>query len=132
MAADIIVHSPDYVLVGDDQRQHMELYKKLAERYGVEKIAEPIYSETPRIMSIKDPTKKMSKSLGDANCIYIDDDAETIEKKIAKAPTTTEGIENLKQIAKGLGWHAGIIAESDMASSKRKLAQIIIDEFTKS
>lgn len=100
MAADIILSDCDAVIVGEDQVQHMEFYRRTCKRLGIEKIAETVLTETPRIMSIKDPTKKMSKSLGDDHCLYLGDDN---HKKVMGAPTTPEGISNLKQIAKGLG-----------------------------
>lgn len=100
MAADIILSGVDAVIVGEDQLQHMEFYRKTCRRMGIKKIAKTILTDTPRIMSIKDPTKKMSKSLGDEHCLYIGEDN---SKKIMKAPTTPEGLENLKQIARAIG-----------------------------
>lgn len=102
MAADIILSDADEVIVGEDQLQHMEFYRRTCKRLGVKKIAKTLLTKTPRIMSIKDPTKKMSKSLGDEHCLYLGDH-EANRKKIMKAPTTPKGIENLKIIAKGLG-----------------------------
>lgn len=102
MAADIILSGCDVVIVGEDQLQHMEFYRRTCKRIGIKKVAKTLLTETPRIMSIKDPTKKMSKSLGDAHCLYLGDH-EANRKKIMKAPTTTDGIKNLKQVAKGLG-----------------------------
>lgn len=102
MAADIILAEPDYVIIGEDQLQHMEFYRRTCKRLGINHIAKNLLTETPRIMSIKDPTKKMSKSLGYDHCLYLGDD-EANAKKIMKAPTTPEGIKNLKQIARGLG-----------------------------
>lgn len=102
MAADIILSDADEVIVGEDQLQHMEFYRRTCKRLGIKKVAKTLLTETPRIMSIKDPTKKMSKSLGDAHCLYLGDHEEN-RKKIMKAPTTQEGIANLKLIARGLG-----------------------------
>lgn len=102
MAADIILSGADVVIVGEDQLQHMEFYRRTCKRLGIKKIAKTLLTETPRIMSIKDPTKKMSKSLGDEHCLYLGDN-EANRKKIMKAPTTPAGIKNLKLIAKGLG-----------------------------
>lgn len=101
MAADIILSEADAVIIGEDQIQHMEYYRRTCERMGITKVATNILTNTPRIMSISDPSKKMSKSLGDLHCIYIWDHEEN-EKKIKKSPTTPEGIANLKQIAKWL------------------------------
>ena len=89
MAADIIISDCDAVIVGDDQEPHMHFYREIARRNGY-KEAITIKSDNPRIMSISDPNKKMSKSLGDEHCIYLDDDIDTLTKKIMKAPTTPE------------------------------------------
>lgn len=62
MACDIIISECDGVIVGDDQEPHMHFYREIARRNGY-KEAITIKSDTPRIMSIKDPSKKMSKSL---------------------------------------------------------------------
>jgi len=102
MAADIILSGADVVIVGEDQLQHMEFYRRTCKRLGIKKIAETLLTKTPRIMSIKDPTKKMSKSLGDEHCLYLGDH-EANRKKIMKAPTTFDGVINLENIANGLG-----------------------------
>lgn len=103
MAADIIVSDADAVIVGDDQEPHMHFYREIARRNWY-KEAITIKSDTPRIMSIKDTSKKMSKSLGDEHCIYLDDTLEQLTEKIMKAPTTPEGIENLKVISQLYGF----------------------------
>jgi len=127
MAADIILSNCDYVIIGEDQIQHMEFYRRTCERMGIKKVASNIMTDTPRIMSIFDPTKKMSKSLGDKHCLYIWDHEEN-EKKIKKAPTTPEWIENLKQIAKWLGI---IFDENKCWESKKILIQKIENIFNK-
>ena len=99
MASDIIVSECDAVIVGDDQEPHMHFYREIARRNGY-KEAMTIKSDTPRIMSIKDPSKKMSKSLWDEHCIYLDDSLEELTEKIMKAPTTPEGVGNLLAISK--------------------------------
>lgn len=119
MAADIILADPDYVIIGEDQLQHMEFYRKTCKRLGIKKVAKNLLTETPRIMSIKDPTKKMSKSLGDEHCIYLGEDC---TQKIMKAPTTPEGVKNLKQIAKGFGLEYD---EMNNKKSKENLIQAI-------
>lgn len=102
MAADIILSDADVVIVGEDQIQHMEFYRRTCKRLGIKKVAKTLLTNTPRIMSTKDPTKKMSKSLGGAHCLYLGDHAEN-RKKILKAPTTKDGLKNLKAICDGLG-----------------------------
>jgi len=119
MAADIILSDCDAVIVGEDQIQHMEFYRRTCKRLGIKKVAKTILTETPRIMSIKDPTRKMSKSLGDAHCLYIGDHDEN-RRKIMKAPTTPEGIANLRQIADGLG-----VSYSDSGNMKEFKEAII-------
>lgn len=98
MAADILLYNADVVPVGQDQKQHLELTRDLAERvnaiYGSDtfKVPEPyIPPRGTRIMSLGDPTKKMSKSDENAkNSIYLMDDAKTITKKIKSAVTDGE------------------------------------------
>lgn len=103
MASDIIISGCDAVIVGDDQEPHMHFYREIARRNGY-KEAITIKSDTPRIMSIKDPSKKMSKSLWDEHCIYLDESLESLTGKIMKAPTTPEWVENLKAISKLYGF----------------------------
>lgn len=117
MAADIILSGADVVIVGEDQLQHMEFYRRTCKRLGIKKVAETLLTETPRIMSIKDPTKKMSKSLGDEHCLYLGDDN---FKKVMGAPTTPDGIANLKQIATGLGVEYD---ETKNGESKRRIIE---------
>lgn len=119
MACDIIISDCEAVIVWDDQEPHMHFYREIARRNWY-KEAITIKSDTPRIMSIKDPTKKMSKSLWDEHCIYLEDSQP--EEKIMKAPTTPEWIENLKAISK-LYWFE--YDESKNKESKERLIQII-------
>ena len=103
MACDIIISECDGVIVGDDQEPHMHYYREVARRHGY-KEAITIKSDSPRIMSIKDPKQKMSKSLGDAHCIYLDETIETITEKIMKAPTNQEWLDNLYAISSLYGF----------------------------
>ena len=95
MAADILMYKADAVPVGQDQFQHIELTRKVARffnnKFG-ETFPEPkdLITETPKIMSLLDPTKKMSKSHGPKSYIAINDESETIQKKMRKAISTTE------------------------------------------
>lgn len=93
-AADILIYRAEKVPVGEDQVQHVELTRKVARwfnnTYGQYfKQPEPILTKAKRIMSIIDPTKKMSKSYGDNHCIYLTDEPDVILNKIKKAPTGT-------------------------------------------
>jgi tryptophanyl-tRNA synthetase len=94
MASDILIYQPDFVPVGDDQKQHVELTRDVAvrfnHRYGdTFKIPQPLIpKQGARIMSLSDPTKKMSKSEGeDRGCIYLLDDPAVVRKKIMSAVT---------------------------------------------
>lgn len=98
MACDIIISNCDGVIVGDDQEPHMHFYREIARRNWY-KEAVTIKSDTPRIMSIKDPSKKMSKSLGDDHCIYLDDSLSDLMRKIRSAPSTEDGLKNLELIS---------------------------------
>ncbi len=96
MAADILLYDTDLVPVGDDQRQHLELTRDLAQRwntrYGdtftVPSAAIPPAGGGARIMDLQDPVHKMSKSAGsDAGLIYLFDDPKVIERKVKRAVT---------------------------------------------
>jgi tryptophanyl-tRNA synthetase len=95
MAADILLYQADMVPVGEDQRQHLELCRDIVgffqHRYGEGTFTMPeayVGKMGARIMSLQDPTKKMSKSdENDKNRISIIDDAKQIEKKIKTAAT---------------------------------------------
>lgn len=95
-AADILIYHATAVPVGIDQDQHVELTRQIARffnnRFG-QTFAEPktLHTETPKVMSLLEPDKKMSKSLGDSHCIYLDDEPEIISKKISRAVTDTGG-----------------------------------------
>ncbi len=99
MAADILAYNADLVPVGDDQRQHLEITRNIAERFN------SIYGETfkipeayipkigARIMGLQNPTKKMSKSAPDINDkILLTDEPDVIRKKVKKAVTDSEGV----------------------------------------
>ena len=98
MAADILLYDATHVPVGEDQKQHLELCRDIAQKFnndfGIEdflKVPEPlIQKEFSRIMSLKDGSKKMSKSeLSDLSRINLTDDKDQIINKIKKAKTDT-------------------------------------------
>ena len=99
MASDIILYDTDLVPVGDDQKQHLELARDLAERFNNRysptfTVPEPlIREEGARIMSLQDPEAKMSKSDSDVNgyLLLLDDEA-TIRRKIKRSVTDSIGI----------------------------------------
>ena len=96
MAADILLYDSSHVPVGEDQKQHLELCRDIAQKFNNDygatdflKVPEPlIQKEFSRIMSLKDGTKKMSKSdLSDLSRINLTDDKDIIINKIKKAKT---------------------------------------------
>ena len=96
MAADILLYDATHVPVGDDQKQHLELCRDIAQKFNNDfkaenffKVPEPlIQKEFSRIMSLKDGTKKMSKSeLSDLSRINLTDSSDEIINKIKKAKT---------------------------------------------
>lgn len=94
MAADILLYQTDVVPVGIDQKQHVELCRDVAERFnqiypGTFTVPEPVISQNgKKIMSLADPTKKMSKSDENVNAVvYILDDRDTIIRKFKRAVT---------------------------------------------
>ena len=114
-AADILAYKGTHVPVGEDQKQHLELTRDIADKFnrdfgapGFFPLPEPV-TDGPgtRIMSLKDGTRKMSKSdPSDLSRINLTDDADTIAKKIKKArtdpepvPETTEGLDARPEVA---------------------------------
>ena len=94
MAADILLYKPAIVPVGEDQKQHVELTRQLAKKFNATfgetfSLPEVRLNQGARIMSLADPSKKMSKSLGPAHYIALSDDEMTIRKKIGRAVTDT-------------------------------------------
>ncbi|MFH1098885.1 MAG: tryptophan--tRNA ligase [Candidatus Uhrbacteria bacterium] len=107
MAADILAYAsmrnhqepnskfqPVHVPVGHDQLQHIELTNDIAQwfnnRFGETfPTIKPILTPSARVMSLKDPTKKMSKSLGGDHCLFLDDPPEEVERKLRSAVTDT-------------------------------------------
>ena len=94
MAADILLYRADHVPVGEDQKQHVELTRDLAERFNKAfgktfVVPEPIIREEgARVMALDDPTKKMSKSAGSANSyIALMDAPDVMRRKIRRAVT---------------------------------------------
>ena len=99
MAADILLYQTDVVPVGVDQKQHLELTRTIAERFNavygdVFTIPEPYIAKVgAKIMSLQDPSKKMSKSDENPNgSIYLMDDADTVARKLKRAVTDSEGV----------------------------------------
>jgi len=96
-AADILLYDADAVPVGEDQRQHLELTRNLAQRFNARYGDTFVVPEaliptgaSAKILDLQDPTAKMSKSLGDAGTINLMDDPAAIVRKIKRAVTDTE------------------------------------------
>ena len=95
MAADILLYQPDYVPVGEDQKQHVELTRNVAQRFNhvygdVFKIPEPYIPKAgARIMGLTDPTGKMSKSIPDG-CVFLMEKPEDIQRKFKRAVTDSD------------------------------------------
>ena len=104
MAADILAYLATHVPVGDDQKQHLELSRDIAQKFnndfGVEFFPQPeplIYGSATRVMSLRDGNKKMSKSdPSDFSRILLTDDDDTISAKIKKAKSDSELIPSSK------------------------------------
>jgi tryptophanyl-tRNA synthetase len=109
MAADILIYKATHVPVGDDQKQHLELCRDIAIKFNADfgvdffPIADPvIMGAATRVMSLRDGTKKMSKSdPSDLSRINLTDSAEDIAKKIRKAKTDAEGLPSEAEGLKG-------------------------------
>jgi tryptophanyl-tRNA synthetase len=115
MAADVLAYRAGVVPVGDDQRQHVELMRDIAERFNARfgdtlQVPEGRYPEVgARIMNLQDPTSRMSTTYGpEQGTVYILDEAEVVRKKVRSAVTDSgtevrrapdkEGITNLIEI----------------------------------
>ncbi|WP_437130199.1 tryptophan--tRNA ligase [Peptostreptococcus russellii] len=109
MASDILLYKADVVPVGDDQKQHMELARDLAERFNNRfsdtfVVPEGYYPKgTSRVMSLQEPLKKMSKSDSNENgYILLAESADSTAKKIKKAVTDSVGVVNYSDEQPGL------------------------------
>lgn len=132
-AADIILYDAQFVPIGEDQVQHLELSRTLARKFNNkfgETFVEPqaLLTKTPRIMSLQDPSKKMSKSQPDG-CLFIDDSPEEIERKVMSAVTDSgseikydrqnkAGISNLLEIYSSLSDQEISVLEQEFNGKK--------------
>ena len=95
MAADILLYQPDFVPVGEDQKQHCELTRDVAQRFNsiygdVFKVPEPYIPKTgARVMSLNAPDSKMSKSIPEG-CIFMMEKPEDIQRKFKRAITDSD------------------------------------------
>jgi len=117
-AADILIYKADYVPVGEDQRQHLELTREIANRFNNQVgkeyfvLPETLFSETPKIKSTADPAKKMSKSAGEKHNISVFAEDARIMKQVKSAVTDTgdsdpsqmsDGVKNLFELLRATG-----------------------------
>jgi tryptophanyl-tRNA synthetase len=130
-AADILLYQPKAVPVGEDQRQHLELTRDLAERFNSRfgmtfTIPEAhILKETAKIYDLQNPTAKMSKSAADPKgLVNLMDDDSTIAKKIKSAVTDTDTSirvdwENKPGVSNLLSIHSSVSGESLLSLEER-------------
>ncbi|MDO8970590.1 MAG: tryptophan--tRNA ligase [Saprospiraceae bacterium] len=154
-AADILIYHADYVPVGKDQEQHLELSRNIAQRFnhqfGKEYFVhpEPLFTETPKILSPADPTKKMSKSLGEKHYINLFGEENRIRKQIKSAVTDTGetaagemsvGVKNLFELLRAcnnmeahnslmLDYQAGALRYSDLKESVANAVVALVNPF---
>ena len=149
MAADILIYDANVVPVGDDQLQHLELTRTVVRKFNArfgQTFIEPkgLLTKTPRVMSLKDPLKKMSKSDPDG-CLFLDDTPEAIQKKIARAVTDSDatvaydverkpGLSNLLEIYGALTYmEPAMVAKEFSGESysvlKTRLTEVVIEYF---
>src|SRR6056300_1616153 len=155
MAADILLYDASHVPVGDDQKQHLELCRDIAQKFNNDfqcedflKVPEPlIQKEFSRIMSLKDGTKKMSKSeLSDLSRINLTDDKDLIINKIKKAktdplpmPNTPKELDERPEAKNLLGIYSSLtkstleksvenFAGKNFSEFKQKLSEVLVDK----
>lgn len=152
MAADILLYQTEVVPVGDDQKQHVELTRDLAERFNSRygqtfTVPKPvIQKDTARIYDLQNPTSKMSKSSeSDAGVLWLLDEPSKTAKKIMRAVTDAEGsvrfdreekpgVSNLLTIYSALTGRSIEQLESEYAGRgygdfKKGLAEVVVEEF---
>lgn len=94
-AADILIYRADYVPIGQDQKQHLELSRDIAQRFNNQVgkdyfvLPEALFTEVPKVLSTADPSRKMSKSAGEKHYINLFADDKRIQKQIRSAVTDT-------------------------------------------
>ena len=155
MAADILLYDSTHVPVGDDQKQHLELCRDIAQKFNNDfnavnffKVPEPlIQNKFSRIMSLKDGTKKMSKSdPSDLSRINLTDKKDEIINKIKKAktddqlmPESAKNLDNRPEVENLLGIYSSLkdqnleksiteFKRKNFSEFKEKLSDIIVDK----
>lgn len=126
MAADIMMNDPDVIIVGKDQVAHIDLCNDISKRVGG-KYYKYEFGDVDKIMSLIDPTKKMSKSAGEKHVLYLFD--EDYFSKLKKANMNEEGLKNIQLIAKYLDVDYEKI-DSNL-KLKEEISRKMIDKFEK-
>lgn len=129
MAADILLYKSNLVPVGDDQKAHIDLTNEIGHKFNsmfgeTFESVKTVKAEGARIMSLKDSSKKMSKT-GDEG-IALSDEPDTIREKIKKAVTDEAGIKNLIDIYSLLGGKKPEVQEGQYAGFKSELADVVV------
>jgi tryptophanyl-tRNA synthetase len=138
MAADILLYQAGIVPVGDDQSQHLELARDIAQRFN------SLYGETfvmpathlptvgARVMGLDDPTQKMSKSsTGAGHAIALLDDPKVIQKKIMRATTDSQPAVDVENMGAGVANLLAIGQACDPSLSKESVAGLRYGDFKK-
>lgn len=135
-AADILLYKGELVPVGADQVQHVELTRDIARWFNNKyqtayfPEAKPLLTPTARIMSLAEPDKKMSKSLGAKNWIGIDESLDAIYAKIKKAVTSFDGQASLQAIYEAFRDDmAGEFEAEKMSATKKIIADGLFSHF---
>jgi tryptophanyl-tRNA synthetase len=117
-AADILIYRADFVPIGKDQEQHLELSRNIAERFNFQfgkeyfVCPQPLFTDVPKLLSLADPNKKMSKSLGEKHYINLFGDEVIVRKQVRTAVTDTgpsadgamsAGVKNLFELLRACG-----------------------------
>jgi tryptophanyl-tRNA synthetase len=98
-AADILIYKADYVPIGKDQEQHLELSRNIAARFNHQfgkeyfQHPEPLFTDVPKLLSLADPNKKMSKSLGEKHYVNLFGDEDRVRKQVKSAVTDSGVVE---------------------------------------
>jgi tryptophanyl-tRNA synthetase len=127
-AADILLYLADAVPVGEDQSQHLELTRRIAHRFNqivgqdVFPHVRTLLTEGKRIMSLADPTSKMSKSLGERHAVGLFEDPEAIARKVRSAVTDTGGTAS-DELSPGVANLIGLIRLSGGTETADRLTE---------
>ena len=151
-AADILLYRPQYVPVGEDQRQHLELTRDLASRFNHRykktfRLPEPyILESTAKIYDLQIPEKQMSKSIGGQGCVWVLDEPAVLTKKFRSAVTDSEteirfDVETKPGVSNLLSIHSALSGEKveALVSSfegrgygdlKSEVAEVVVEAMT--